>query len=244
LFISISKVLRVDYVTFSRLGSKVHLTPKERINLELSHVVTNMTAEQFQDPQYPRLFSKHRAQFTDKAQPNDVLNPIIPKLLMLFSPLQVVGHPTIGLYIDGACPGNGTPTAKGGIGVYFGQNSPYNISQPIVGPIQTSQRAELHAFNAALRQIERIVEENPGLEYFIVVTDSEYLVNSLAKHVYKWKENGWKTAGRQPVANRDLIEPLDKKLDDMASNGIDVQFWRASRNQNVEADRLANMAVQ
>jgi ribonuclease HI len=202
-----------------------------------------MTSE-FQDPQYPRLFSKYKAQFTDRAQPKDVLKPIIPDLLTLCSPIVVIGHPTIGLYIDGACPGNGTPSAKGGIGAYFGPNSPYNISKALPGHNQTSQRAELLAAAAAFQQILQVVLQNAGLELFIVVTDSAYLVDGLSKYVYRWKMNGWKTAKGKDVANRDLIEPLDKMLDDMSNKGIDVLFWKVDRSENVEADQLANMAVQ
>jgi ribonuclease HI len=197
----------------------------------------------FQDPQYPRLFSKYKAQFTDRAQPNDVLKPVIPDLLTLCSPIIIVGHPTIGLYIDGACKGNGTPSAKGGIGVYFGPDSPYNISERLPGPNQTSQRAELLAAAAALRQILYVAIQKKGLELFIVVTDSAYLVDCLAKYVDKWKVNGWKTSKGNDVSNRDLIEPLDNMLNDMSNTGIDVLFWKVDRSENVEADRLANMAV-
>jgi len=157
---------------------------------------------------------------------------------------MVIGHPTIGLYIDGACSGNGTPLAKGGIGVYFGPDSPYNISKRLPGPTQTSQRAEIYAAVAALQQILRVVTENQGLELFIVVTDSAYLTDCLAKHVYKWRLNGWKTSKGKEVANQDLLEPLDNMLDDMSNRGIDVLFWKADRSDNVEADRLANMAIQ
>jgi ribonuclease HI len=82
------------------------------------------------------------------------------------------------------------------------------------------------------------------LELFIVVTDSAYVVDCLSNYVYKWKVNGWKTSKGNDVANRDLIEPLDKMLDDMSKAGIDVLFWKADRSQNVEADRLANIAVK
>ena len=77
-----------------------------------------------------------------------------------------------------------------------------------------------------------------------MVTDSEYLVDCLAKHVYRWKVNGWKTSKGKDVANRDLIERLDKMLDDLSDKDIDVLFWKVDRSENVEADRLANMAVQ
>ena len=86
--------------------------------------------------------------------------------------------------------------------------------------------------------------QNKGLELFIVVTDSAYLVDCLAKYVYKWRVNGWKTSKGNEVANRDLIESLDKMLDDMSSRDIDVLFWKVDRSENIEADRLANMAVQ
>jgi ribonuclease HI len=198
----------------------------------------------FQDPNHPRLFSKYKAQFTDRAQPNDVLMPVIPDLLILTTPIMVVGHPTIGLYIDGACPGNGTPSAKGGIGVYFGRDSPFNISETLLGPNPTSQSAELLAAYAALRQIIFVASQKKGLELFIVVTDSAYVVDCLCKYVYKWKVNGWKNSKGNDVANRDLIEPLDKMLDEMSKTGIDVLFWKADRSQNVEADRLANLAVK
>jgi RNase H len=122
----------------------------------------------FQDPHYSRLFSKYKAQFTDRAQPNDVLKPIIPDLLTLCTPLMIVGHPTIGLYIDGACPGNGHPSAKGGIGVYFGQDSPYNISAALPGPTPTSQRAELLALAAALKQIVKVSLKNREFKVGIV----------------------------------------------------------------------------
>lgn len=48
------------------------------------------------------------------------------------------------VYIDGACTGNGTPQAVGGIGVYFCDKNPYNISERISG-VATNNRAEILA---------------------------------------------------------------------------------------------------
>jgi ribonuclease HI len=48
------------------------------------------------------------------------------------------------VYTDGACKGNGkTADAIAGVGAYFGPNDPRNISEPLPGPKQTNQRAEL-----------------------------------------------------------------------------------------------------
>jgi ribonuclease HI len=66
-------------------------------------------------------------------------------------------RPTIGVYIDGACHGNGTPAAKGVIGVYFARNSPNNLSAKVpADEPQTSQRAEVIAAFRALEQIETV----------------------------------------------------------------------------------------
>lgn len=60
-------------------------------------------------------------------------------------------------HIDGACPGNGTQIAFGGVGVYFGPSSPYNISAPLINSKTvkppTSQKAELQAAASALKII-------------------------------------------------------------------------------------------
>ncbi|THY20567.1 hypothetical protein D6D01_06704 [Aureobasidium pullulans] len=50
------------------------------------------------------------------------------------------------VFIDGACPGNGSQNATAGVGVYLGRNSTYNISEPVISldttPL-TNQKAEL-----------------------------------------------------------------------------------------------------
>jgi len=203
--------------------------------------------EIFQDKTHPRLFSLHECGLQPHAQPSQVLCPVFDgKLLQLASPMQVIGHPTIGVYIDGACPGNGTPAAKGGIGVYFGLNSPYNLSARVSpDEPQTSQRAEVIAAIRALERIEAVNEDERALELFIIITDSQYLVKSITKDIYKWKTNGWKTAAGKDVKNKDLWGFLDAKLTRLSNqeHDIDVLFWQVDRSETTEADRLANLAI-
>lgn len=47
------------------------------------------------------------------------------------------------VYTDGACEGNGQIGSEAGVGVYFGDNDPRNVSEPLEGEKQTNQRAEL-----------------------------------------------------------------------------------------------------
>ena len=40
-------------------------------------------------------------------------------------------------------------------------------------------------------------------------TDSEYLQKGISQWIAGWKRNGWKTAGKEPVKNKDLWMRLD-----------------------------------
>ena len=57
------------------------------------------------------------------------------------------------VYTDGSCLSNGISTdAKAGVGVYWGQDSEYNVSSTMENGAQTNSRAELMAIKIALEQ--------------------------------------------------------------------------------------------
>jgi ribonuclease HI len=75
-----------------------------------------------------------------------------------------------------------------------------------------------------------------------ITTDSQYVKRGVGEWMPNWKRNGWRTANRQPVKNRDLWERLDAAL-----GGHEV-LWRWVRGhtghaENERADRLANQGV-
>lgn len=150
----------------------------------------------------------------------------------------------IGLYIDGACPGNGQPWARGAYGIYFGENSRYNEYGVLPGgPTPTSQRAELWAAIMAMEKIIACWSDHNDIDEYIVVTDSTYLVNSISSYIDKWKANGWITAAGRDVANQDLIKRLDNLLGRYSNQGIYVYFWAVPRSETEDADALANRAL-
>jgi ribonuclease HI len=149
----------------------------------------------------------------------------------------------IGLYIDGACASNGSPNARAGIGIHFGPNSVHNFSSRLPETsLQTSQCAELYAALVALVQIQHVAGHT-FIDNVVLVTDSAYLVDSITDYIFRWKQNGWINSKGEDVANRGLWEKLDLKLIEMRNDGIGVMFWKVARDQNVEADKLAKMAV-
>lgn len=109
---------------------------------------------------------------------------------------------TVNMYTDGACSGNQNELNVGGWGcileyasrekeLWDGEENTTNNRMELCAPI---------AGFAALKE--------KGLRVR-VFSDSSYLVNCFRQGWYKkWIANGWKTAGKKPVENRELWEQL------------------------------------
>ena len=42
-----------------------------------------------------------------------------------------------------------------------------------------------------------------------IFTDSKYVKSGITEWIHNWKKNGWKTANKQPVKNKELWTELD-----------------------------------
>jgi len=121
------------------------------------------------------------------------------------------------VYSDGACRGNGRPSAVAGIGVWWGPQDPRNLSERCPGA-QTNNRAELIA-------IARVLETVPQTSNTLIIyTDSQYSQKALTKWSYNWRKNGWKTAGGKPVVNKELINYVLALLETRHRSGQPVQL--------------------
>jgi ribonuclease HI len=137
------------------------------------------------------------------------------------------------VYTDGACENNGKPGAKAGIGVWFGNNHPLNVSKPVVGKA-TNNTAEIQACICALK----IAKEN-GIEKLNIITDSQFTINAMTKWIYSWKKNNWKLSrGNQDVKNKKDFQELDQ-----LRQGVDLKWQHVAGHAgitgNEEADKLA-----
>jgi ribonuclease HI len=111
------------------------------------------------------------------------------------------------VYCDGSCLGNGQEGSVAGVGVWFGDNHPMNVSEPLEGEKQTNQRAELTAAIRAVEQADAQYGREATLE---IRTDSKYTIGCVTEWIPRWRCNKWKTASGQPVSNVDLITCLDQ----------------------------------
>ncbi|KAF4994945.1 hypothetical protein FDECE_12947 [Fusarium decemcellulare] len=154
---------------------------------------------------------------------------------------------TVVIHIDGACRGNGTPSARAAWGVYFGPDSPLNASGLLDSNLpQTSTRAEIEALSQALKILQRDVIQDFSLHQIRIVSDSDYLVRAMSQWIERWIEKGGRNAQGKPVAHYETIKEIHDLLDELTygdDGGLDFKFWLVSRDQNQEADSLANIAL-
>lgn len=136
------------------------------------------------------------------------------------------------MHTDGACIGNPGPGGwawAAGTELYASGAEAYT----------TNQRMELRAV------IEAISQCPGGLE---VVSDSSYVVNCFKDRWWaNWRRRNWRNAKGEPVANRDLWEPLVAEVIDHRGERA-IQFrWvkgHAGDPMNEFVDRLANEAAR
>ncbi|KAF2397069.1 RNase H domain-containing protein [Trichodelitschia bisporula] len=146
-----------------------------------------------------------------------------------------LGEP-LHVWTDGACRSNGKKNAIAGVGVFFGVNDPRNVSEPLKGPRQTNQRAELTA-------LKRALDICPLHRPVVIFSDSNYAINCVTTWYENWKRNGWVSSSRKPVENRDLVEEVVAKIEQRKAAGTTTVFeWVKGHSNdpgNVAADMLA-----
>lgn len=127
------------------------------------------------------------------------------------------------IYTDGACSGNPGPGGWGWV-------VPGGRYRSGAERHTTNQRMELAAALDAVRTVDGPLE---------IVSDSTYVVNCFREGWWEgWLRRGWLNSKKQPVANRDLWEPL---IESYRTRPIEFRWVKghAGNKWNDLADRLA-----
>ncbi len=96
----------------------------------------------------------------------------------------------------------------------------------------TNNRMEIMAVLAGLKALKK-----PTL--LTIRTDSQYVARAISEGwLKKWQKNGWRTAGKKPVKNRDLWEDLSRELD---KHEVEFKWVRghSGDERNEKCDDLA-----
>ena len=135
------------------------------------------------------------------------------------------------IFTDGACRGNPGP---GGWGALLRRGGTEKIIRGYE-PDTTNNRMELMAAIEALRALKRPCHVD-------LTTDSQYVRQGIMNWMLKWKANGWKTAARKPVKNKDLWQALDEQVSQHTVNWHWVKGHSGHR-ENELVDEAANVAI-
>lgn len=149
-------------------------------------------------------------------------------------------EPDIIVYTDGSCSNNGLPNAMAGIGIYFNDNDPRNVSRRVVGK-QSNNTAELTAIIETLHILQEDINNGKIIHIY---SDSKYAIRCCTEYGKKCELNKWE----KPIPNKELVKQayqLKKKYPN-----VELIYIKAHTNNtdiyslgNDGADRLANQAI-
>jgi ribonuclease HI len=121
------------------------------------------------------------------------------------------------IYTDGACSGN--PGKGGWAAVIINNNNEKILSGS--EPLTTNNKMELLA---------------------VIFTDSKYVKDGIESWIINWKKNGWMTAAKQPVKNKDLWAQLDELRENKNIEWKWVKGHSDNKYNNM-VDEIARKAV-
>ena len=136
------------------------------------------------------------------------------------------------VHTDGACLGNPGP---GGWAALLRWRE---VERELAGgePDTTNNRMELMAAIAALEALREPCD-------VVLTTDSQYVRQGILDWLANWIRRGWKTAGGDPVKNRDLWERLQIAA---APHKVDWRWVKGHNGhpENERVDQLARIAAE
>ena len=137
----------------------------------------------------------------------------------------------IKIYTDGSCLGN--PGNGGWAAIIIDDKKKIQIKGSKKDT--TNNQMELLAPIKALKKIPK----GSSVQIF---TDSKYVKSGITEWIHNWKKNGWKTANKQPVKNKDLWTELDN-----LTNEFEIKWsWvkgHSTDTLNIEVDLIARQAA-
>ena len=137
----------------------------------------------------------------------------------------------IKIYTDGSCLGN--PGNGGWAAIIIEDEKKTQIKGSKKDT--TNNQMELLAPIKALKKIPK----GSSVQIF---TDSKYVKSGITEWIHNWKKNGWKTANKQPVKNKELWTELDLMTSEFEIKWIWVK-GHSSDKLNNEVDLMAREAA-
>lgn len=93
---------------------------------------------------------------------------------------------------------------------------------------------------AAIQSLKAVISsENWKQAEVNVFSDSQYVKNGITTWIKNWKKNGWKTAAKKPVLNKDLWMQLDELY-----NSLNVNWQWVKGHSGVTYNEMCDQLCQ
>ena len=137
------------------------------------------------------------------------------------------------IYTDGACSGN--PGPGGWAAIILVNNE---IKEMFFGSEKNTTNNQMELL-APIKVIQKFKKKSE----ISIFTDSTYVRDGITIWIKQWEKNGWKTASKKPVKNKELW----KKLKNLSSKHSIKWIWvkgHAQDKYNNLVDELAQGAIK
>ena len=137
----------------------------------------------------------------------------------------------IDIFTDGGCSGNPGPGGWAFVALSDGKVLSYSSG----GDAQTTNnKMELTAVINALKTCQSL-----GVKNVSISTDSQYVKNGITAWIFNWKRNGWKTASKDPVKNKELWIELDA-----LRNNFEINWVWVKGHAGIEYNEMCDSLVK
>ena len=139
------------------------------------------------------------------------------------------------LYTDGGSHGNPGPGAWAY--VLLGPN--VRVEESGARKNTTNNRMEL---TAVINGLYAVFDRFGAKTHLTLYTDSQYVQKGLTEWLPNWERNGWRTAAKKPVKNKDLWIPL-RDLSKQLSISWNWVAGHSGVPENERCDKLVGAAI-
>ena len=141
------------------------------------------------------------------------------------------------VWTDGACSGN--PGRGGCAAILVAKNDAGDVvkRKTVQGYTTTDTTNNLMEMYAVLLGLQAFRKPIPETTKVVVYSDSNYVVKGLNSWVKNWVRNGWKTANKTPVKNKDCWILL---LDEMVGFPTDFEIRHVKGHAGIELNEEAD----
>ena len=137
----------------------------------------------------------------------------------------------IDIFTDGGCSGNPGPGGWAFVALDNGKVLSYSSGGE---KLTTNNKMELTAVINALKTCQ-----NLGVKQVSISTDSQYVKNGITAWIFNWKRNGWKTASKDPVKNKELWIELDA-----LRNSFEISWVWVKGHAGIEFNEMCDSLVK